>query len=148
MRLRKREHAASKNSAKACILYPLHARFFLNAFSTRGFCCCKKSESPCSWCIGSVKSHLFFALCKTTSFSNISKLYLSKLHKDLEFPFVRWKLGFDGSIGDSNASCWPWVRLGLAPIKGPCYSSIQKGHESFSLNVLGEDFGTVDSRKH
>ena len=31
-------------------------------------------------------------------------------------------------------------RLGLAPIKGPCHSSIERGSESFSLNVLDEDF--------
>ena len=30
------------------------------------------------------------------------------------------------------------IRLGLAPVKGPCHSDIERGPESFSLNVLGE----------
>ena len=33
-----------------------------------------------------------------------------------------------------------YIRLGLAPVKGLCHSSIERDPESFSLNVLGEDF--------
>ena len=40
---------------------------------------------------------------------------------------------------DGNSTSKTGLKLGLAPIKGPCHFSIQKGPESCSLNVLGED---------